>query len=340
MLTIDGRAGGGQVLRSALTLSVLRDRPVTIEHVRGHRDTPGLRPQHLAGIRALAQLTDAEVAGDEVGSREVSFEPRRSPRGEIDVDIGTAGSITLLFETVVALGPVLSSPISITATGGTDVKWSPTMDYLHFVKRQALADHGLEFDLEVERRGYYPVGGGRATITVYPGDPTELALTAVPSIEGVSVYSNASASLEDAAVASRQVAGAKEVLAEAGIPIRETETSYHEGPSTGTSVTVVGHVEGGYAGGDALGEPGRPAEEVGVDAAEFIRDWMTTDAAVDHHLADQLLLPLALAGGKLSVPAVTNHVETNIEVINAFELEMTLDESADRPPVLVSDPSR
>lgn len=330
MITIDGATGGGQILRSALSLSVIQQTPVTIEHVRGGRSRPGLRPQHLAGLDCLTELTSAEVEGATVGSEHVVFDPQHPPHGEVDIDISTAGSITLLFETIIPLGPVLEAPIAVTAAGGTDVKWSPTMDYLSFVKLPLLEAHGLETSLAIQQRGYYPEGGGRATLTVHPGEFDRFDLTEGASITSVSIHSHASESLADASVAQRQLDGATKALEAAGIEVSDATHAYHDVPSTGTSLTVVAE-DGCHAGGDALGERGKPAEEVGEEAVLDLQRGTTEGAAVDRYLADQLMLPLALGGGTITIPAVTDHVETNAEVIEAFDLDLLLDTSADAP---------
>lgn len=337
MRTIDGSLGGGQVLRTALTLSVLCDQPVTVEHIRGARENPGLRAQHTACIHLLADLTDAEVTGAEVGAQTISFTPQSPPSGHVDIDIGTAGSITLLFESVLPLGSVLDDQISVTATGGTDVRWSPTMDYLEHVKLPLLTDYGHRLDLEVAQRGYYPVGGGRATVTVHPATPTTIDLTEADSLEGASVFSRASEQLRQAEVAERQVAGVESVLDGASISIEHAEAAYHDVPSTGTSVTVVGHFAGGYGGGDAIGERGKPAETVGTEAAEALLACATEPGAVDRHLADQLMLPLALSGGRLTIPTVTDHVESNRAVLSSFDVEVSIEHHEDGSATLAVD---
>lgn len=336
MLTIDGSAGGGQVLRTALTLSVVQDRPVTIEHVRGGRDTPGLRPQHLAGIAVVAELTDATIEGDSVGAETVTFEPQRRPTGTVEIDIGTAGAITLLFEPVLSIGSVLDKPITVVATGGTDVKWSPTIDYLDNVRLPALAAHGWPADLEVNTRGYYPIGGGRVTLTVEPASPRPFSLTDAPDIEGAKVTSRASESLRTADVAERQADGAKMALEAADVTVIAEASTYHDVESTGTSITTVAEAPNGYLGGDAVGERGRPSEDVGEAAANELLEAIEAGTPVDHHLADQLLIPLAIAGGRIRVPAMTDHIETNLEVIEAFGYDIEADPSADGGVEIVS----
>lgn len=329
MITIDGTDGGGQVLRSALTLSVLEDQPVRITDIRGARDTPGLRPQHLAAVGVMERLTDAEVEGADEGAEEVTFAPGHRPRGDVEIDIGTAGSITLLFETVVCLGPVLDDPITVTATGGTDVKWSPTMDYLRLVKLPCLRAHGHRIDVTVNRHGFYPNGGGQASLRVAPAQPTPFDLRSRGGVEGVHLYSRATTDLEDRTVAKRQAESAAATLDDADVTHIETQTDYIDADSTGSSLLAVASVDGGFMGADALGERGVSAETVGHRVATGLKEELATGAPVDRHLADQLMLPLVLAGGDIQIPTVTEHVRSNAAVLGAFGFEVSVEETND-----------
>ncbi len=329
MITIDGTDGGGQVLRSALTLSVLQDQPVHITDIRGARDTPGLRPQHLAAVRVMEELTDADVEGASEGAEEVTFAPGHRPRGDIEIDIGTAGSITLLFETVLPIGPTVSAPITVTATGGTDVKWSPTMDYLRLVKLPCLRSHGHDIDVTVTRRGFYPNGGGQASLRVAPAQPTPFDLRTRGRVEGVHLYSRATSDLEDRAVATRQVESAAATLDDVDVTHIEVQPDCVDADCTGSSLLAVASVDGGYLGADALGERGVSAETVGHRVATGLKEELATGAPVDRHLADQLLLPLALAGGNIQIPTVTEHVRSNAAVLEAFGIELSVKETND-----------
>ncbi|WP_380674314.1 RNA 3'-terminal phosphate cyclase [Salinigranum sp. GCM10025319] len=167
-LDLDGSDGGGQLLRTALTLACLSERAFEMTGIRADRPTSGVRPQHLACVEAAATLTEATVEGDAVGSETLTFRPTRPPKGDTSVDVGTAGSVALVFDTVLPLAVGLDAPVSVTATGGTDVKWAPTFDYLRRVKLPLLARYGLAAAVDLHRRGFYPVGGGEATLHVAP----------------------------------------------------------------------------------------------------------------------------------------------------------------------------
>ncbi|WP_436345175.1 RNA 3'-terminal phosphate cyclase [Natronorubrum sp. FCH18a] len=360
---LDGANAGGQFVRTALTLSVLANEPVRIDNVRGDRSTPGLRHQHLAVLGTMAELCDADVSGAELGAETIEFDPAlestagatdwhgqgpgRLPGGEYDVDIGTAGSTTLLFDSLLPLATVLESQLSVTVTGGTDVPFSPPLDYSRHVKLPLLRRLGLTAASEVDRRGYLPDGGGRVTLHLAPSALGPIDLTDRGTLEGVRLYSTESASLADRDVAFRQAEGALERLAldEFGLEILERRETTVASPSPGTAIVLRLDHGTGVAGFAALGERGKPAERVGEDAADalnrFLEESGPRTAPVDPHLADQLLVYLALEGGRVRVPAVTEHVASSCELLAEFgatvDIARTDDERADTAePALVS----
>ncbi|WP_049889363.1 RNA 3'-terminal phosphate cyclase, partial [Natronolimnohabitans innermongolicus] len=357
-LELDGSNAGGQFVRTALTLSVLENQPIRIEGVRGDRSTPGLRHQHLAVLETLAAICDADVSGAELGSDTVSFDPALEetpeatgwrgrgrgslPGGEYDVDIGTAGSATLLFDALLPLATVLESELSVTVTGGTDVPFAPPLDYSRYVKLPLLRRYGLEADYEVERRGFVPDGGGRVTLTLAPSTLEPIELTERGPLEGVRIYSTESESLADRDVAHRQAEGALERLAleEAGIDLEERREVSAASPSPGSAIVIRVDHETGVAGFSALGERGKPAERVGEDAADAANRFLGVGSAtgsadergsqpqpspVDRHMADQFLVFLALAGGRVRVPAVTDHVASSRRLLETFGAAMALE---------------
>ncbi|MFC4406466.1 RNA 3'-terminal phosphate cyclase [Haloarchaeobius iranensis] len=330
MRTIDGGDGGGQVLRSALSLAAVRGEPVRVERVRGDRPDPGLKHQHLAGLQAIAAVCDATVEGDELGSETVVFDPGEPEPGEHTVEVGTAGAVTLVFETLLPLSAALDGPMSVTATGGTDVAWSPTLDYYERVRLPLARRAGLHAAVEPLRRGFYPEGGGEATLRVAPGEPRALSLTDRGALEGVRVLSVATDDLADADVDERQATAATAaVRAAVDAPVRERAVTSVDAPSTGSSVLVVLDYEQSVAGFTALGEPGRPAEDVGEAAAADALDFHDGPGVVDSHTGDQLVLPLAVGGGRVRLPAATDHVETNVAVAQGFGYDVSLGERED-----------
>lgn len=345
--TIDGSAGGGQILRSALALAGVAGEPVRVENVRGDRPNPGLKHQHRACVEAAAAVCDADVDGAELGSETVVFDPGEPAGGEVAVDVGTAGAVTLVFETVLPLSVALDEPLAVTATGGTDVAWSPTVDYYRRVRLPLARAAGWPATLDVDRRGFYPEGGGRATLTVEPGESTRVAVDERGDLAAARVHAVAGADLAaDADVHSRLAEAATEALGDAGVDVAAVETmAAEDAPSTGAAVLVELDYAESVAGFGALGEPGRPAEAVGEaaasDALAFHEatgtrarddgdgtppDAMPSSAtqsgatppAVDEYAADQLVLPLALGGGRVRPAAITDHVRTNCAVARTF----------------------
>ncbi|WP_423751045.1 RNA 3'-terminal phosphate cyclase [Salinirarus marinus] len=328
MLEIDGSAGGGQLLRTALTLSVLDDRPFRIEDVRAERPNPGLRSQHLACVRAAARLADADVDGDEVGADTLAFRPDGLAATDVGVDVGTAGSVTLVFDTLLPVAVALSRPVSVTVTGGTDVKGAPPLDYYRRVKLPLLARFGLDADVTCARRGFYPAGGGEATLSLAPASLSRFDLTTRGDFDGVTAHSVASEALEKREVADRQASRAVALLDDAGIETEST-VDYVSSDSPGSVLVLRATCGRTLAGFDALGERGRSSEEVAEGAVSALLSWRDGPGAVDSHLADQLLVPLALAGGRVRVPSVTPHVETNAAVIRAFGYDVAIETDGD-----------
>jgi RNA 3'-terminal phosphate cyclase (ATP) len=329
VLDIDGTDGGGQMLRTALSLAALSGEPFRMRSIRGARPTPGLRPQHLGAVEVAARACDATVAGATVGADTIEFTPGPVSGGTLTYHTGTAASVTLLFDTLLPLAAALDSPLDVTVTGGTDVKWSPPFDFFRDVKLPVLGRMGLEAEVTLHRRGFYPVGGGRATLRVSPSTPARTALTERGPLAGAVVHSIASTHLEGSEVADRQATAAADVLRAAGCPAVETRVSYSPADSPGSACVVAvdyGVVEVGFG---TLGERGKPAETVGREAAGAWSAFHAGAGVVDDHLADQLMVPLALGGGTLRAPRRTAHIETNAAVIRAFGYDLSVEEDAD-----------
>jgi len=346
MIEVDGSAGGGQVLRSALTLSMLTGESVAVADVRGDRPEPGLKAQHLTAVETAAAVCDADLndgdvsdadvsdgdsgSGVELGSETVVFEPGAPTGGSYRADIGTAGSVALLFDTLLPLAPVIDEPLALTATGGTDVKWSPPLDYYRSVKLPLLRSFGLAAAVDVERRGFYPRGGGEATLRLWPSEPRTLDLAEPGPVTRARVYSTATADLADADVAERQATAAVSGLDEAGIETTERRTTYVESASAGSVVVVRVDRERGVAGLDAYGERGKPAEDVAATALADLESVTAPGIAVNAHLADQLAVVLATVGGTVAVPRVTDHLESSLDLLAAFGFDVSADDRGDR----------
>jgi RNA 3'-terminal phosphate cyclase (ATP) len=318
MLTIDGSRGGGQLLRTALSLAVVTDTPFRIEDVRGERPTPGLRPQHLAAVELVADLCDADVEGAELGAESLTVVPGDDRETSLTVDVGTAGSVTLLFDAVLPIAAASDAPHEVTATGGTDVKWSPTVAYHRQVKLPLLATFGLDAGIDLARTGFYPAGGGEATLRTSPSALSPLELDARGALDRVEIYSKAAESLEERDVARRQADRARERLDDAGVPVEVCDVASVPTHSPGSSLLLCAVYEHTRAGFDALGERGRTSEAVADGAVDDFERFHAGDAPVDRHMGDQTIAFLALAGGRVRIPEVTAHVRTNLELVRAF----------------------
>jgi RNA 3'-terminal phosphate cyclase (ATP) len=317
MLHLDGSygEGGGQILRTSLSFSAMLGAPVRIERIRAGRPKPGLRPQHLTAVRALARITGAEVEGAELHSRELTFRPRSAKSGNYLFDVaektGSAGSVTLIAQALLA--PLLRSggPSTLVLRGGTHVPWSPTAHYLRQVFLPALARLGAQVTMTLERWGWYPRGGGEIRLTVNPcRQLTGIEWRTVPEPAGFRAISAASRLPEH--VARRQAARLKERLG----PELPVELIAAGGQDPGSLVSIWGPL----AGFDALGARGKPAEEVADEAAYACFTFRLRRGAVDPHLADQIVLYLAQARGPsvLVTSEITSHLLTNLWVIEQF----------------------
>ncbi|MFB6188419.1 MAG: RNA 3'-terminal phosphate cyclase, partial [Halapricum sp.] len=311
--------------------------------IRGSRPEPGLRPQHLAAVDLVAAYCDADVDGAELASETVTFDPGETRLRTLTVSIPTAGSVTLLLDTVLALATVADEPIIVTATGGTDVKWSPTVAYLRRVKLPLLARFGLDASLLLGRTGFYPAGGGEVTLRLRPSSLSRIDLPDRGALDRVEIYSKASTDLAERDVAERQADHARERLRAADIRATGIETTdptveYVETRSTGSTLLLRGVYERSLAGFDALGERGRTAEAVADRAVEAFTGFHDGAAAVEEHMADQLLLFLALAGGRVRIARVTEHVETTLSLLEAFGVDVTLDVHEDETATVSASP--
>ncbi|MCL9814093.1 RNA 3'-terminal phosphate cyclase [Natranaeroarchaeum aerophilus] len=337
MIDIDGSRGGGQIVRSSITLSILTDTPIRIEDVRGDRPNPGLKHQHCSAVELAAEIAAADVTGVELGATGIAFDPGRVSGGDYETMIGTAGSITLVFDTVLPLATVIDEPLSVTVGGGTDVKWSPPLDYYRRVKLPFLRRYGLQAAIDPARRGFYPAGGGRARLRTAPSTLAPIRATNRGERRHIRIYSVASEHLDDADVAPRQAKTVSEALpADASVAERVSTVAAADSP--GSATVIAAAYENGCAGFTAFGERGKPAEEVGSDAVAALREFERSDAAVGEHLADQLLLPMAIAGGSITIPQTTDHVKSSVELLERFGIECRVDDAGEATTVRIDDP--
>jgi RNA 3'-terminal phosphate cyclase (ATP) len=312
LLEVDGSfgEGGGQILRSAVAISAILGKGVVIRNIRKGRPKPGLSIQHIKSIELAGKLCDATIDGLVLGSTEVRFTPKAILGGVHKLDIGTAGSITLVLQSVLPIACFASSPVIFEITGGTDVKWSPPYDYFKSVTLPALRLFGLEMTSTLIRRGFFPRGDGKAIVTLEPSGIHGADICQPP--EGKIMGVSASSRLPHH-VTERQANAAKEYLIAKGLDVGDIGIDVREELSTGSSITLYR----GFLGASALGERGIPAEKVGQLAAKNLYEEIITGAAVDEHLADQLIIFMGLAKGnsKVLASSISSHTSTNICVV-------------------------
>jgi RNA 3'-phosphate cyclase len=319
-IVVDGSygEGGGQILRTAVSLSAITGRPIKVTKIRAGRPNPGLRPQHVGALKIMSSMCDAEVEGLSVGSDTIIFRPKKLICGKMRYDIGSAGAITLLLQVVVIVAAKAEQKCSFEILGGTDVKWSPTTEYFNRIYIPVLKELGIDVNLEVVRRGYYPKGGGLVKVEVEPAESIKpLTLLERPTAPANIISICSQTPLQ---VAERQLDTALNILSQRKIPVDEVRATAEPAWSAGTSITIycVDRSKGTYIGADAVGERGKPAEQVGREAAEkFLSEW-SAQGSVDSHLADMLVLPLSLAEGPstYTTTKLTQHLETNLYVVS------------------------
>jgi RNA 3'-terminal phosphate cyclase (GTP) len=290
-----------------------------MENIRAGRAKPGLKLQHVHALKSLLRLGGVSFTGASEGSSVVAFSPAPLKGADFRVDIGTAGSMTLLLQTLLPAVLLAEGASRVEVTGGTDVVWSPPMDYFRQVVLGVAGGRAETLRLEVVRRGFYPRGGGRIVLEGGGWKEGEPILRLEPGrLAGIRVSSFASRGLADRKVAERQAEAAVARLERHGVPV-ESEVSYGETLSPGSVVTCVARHEGGGAlGGSALGALGKRAEEVGREAADWLGAEIASGAPVDEHAADQFVVWLAMAGGALRASRISEHTRTNLWVTERF----------------------
>lgn len=321
IVPIDGShgEGGGQIIRTSLSLAAVTGRAVEIFNIRARRSKPGLQPQHLTAVRAAAALCDAELAGDAVGSVFLRFAPRSPTAPEnYEFDIGTAGATPLVLQTALTPLAHAAGASRVTVRGGTHVPHAPAAEYLEAVYLPALRLAGLDASFGYESAGFYPRGGGEVRLEVRPREgETPVRLEERGRLKSLRAYI-VTAELPEH-VAERGAAAVEKWAKSVG---RTVAVERRDKPSRGAGAAVVlaAECEGGWAGFTALGERGKPMERVAEEACEAFMLWWKSGAACDEHLADQLVLPMALLPGesRWTTPEVTDHLRTVLWLAEQF----------------------
>lgn len=321
MITIDGShgEGGGQLVRLSCALSALTGRPVRLIRVRARRAPPGLAPQHLAAVQAVAQMCNAETEGLALRAREFTFRPGPIQGGEYRFDVGTAGSITLVLQAVLPVALAAPAASTLYVIGGTDVKAAPPFDYFRYVYLPLLQRLGLDIRATLVRRGYYPRGGGEVEVRVQPGRPASLTLDAPGALQelaGIAHVANLPAHIVE-----RMQRTATQVLAEHGNASIELQTPGRaEAIGAGGAIVLWARLANTLLGGSEVAQHGIPAERIAEQAAYALHAELRAAITIDVHAADQLLVYLALAGrpGHFTARAYSSHAQTTAWLIEQF----------------------
>jgi len=321
VITLDGSQGegGGQIVRTAVTLSAITGQPVEITRVRAGREAPGLRPQHVTAIQAVGSLCDAQMRGVEIGSEALVFEPGSSVRaGEYEWGVGTAGSACLVAQAIILPLALAPGETQVKLYGGTHVPNSPSGHYLRDVYMPLLLRMGIDLELYMDSYGFMPEGGGMLAIYLKGGARPQsqrmVERGALERIFGTAVGCNLPSHIPQR-IASRAInlLATLEVAADVR-PLRA------RGISTGAGLFLAAEYTNGRGGFGVLGRKGMPSEVVAEKAVTALLAFHAGNASVDAHLADQIIAPLALAGGASAfvTPEITAHLLTNIGVVRAF----------------------
>ncbi len=328
MITIDGSKGegGGAVVRTAIALSALTGRPIRIINIRAGRSNPGLRAQHLNAIKAVAMLCTAKVRGLNLGSKEIEFSPDKIKHGKLNVDIGTAGSITLVLQSLMIPASFAEKDVKIEVRGGTDVRWSPPIDYLRFVTVPIMEKFGLNVKIDLLRRGYYPKGGGIVRVDIRPIERLKrINLVERGEIKCINGISHAHIGLKERKVAERQANSARKDLFKLDYDLK-IKKEYVDTLSYGSGITLWAETKNSVIGADSLGERGKRAEVVGQEAALGILEEIQSNDPIDKYMGDQIIPYLALASGRVKVSEITRHTTTNVDIANEFGFNLKIKE--------------
>ena len=318
MLTLDGSQGegGGQILRTALSLSLVTGTPFRITNIRAGRAKPGLMRQHVTAVAAAQTVGSADVQGGDVGSQELTFKPGAVTPGQYRFAIGTAGSTMLVLQTV--LPPLLtaSGPSVITLEGGTHNRQAPPFDFIERAFLPLVNRMGPGVTARLERHGFYPAGGGRVIVEITPApllSPLSLDLRGKTIARRAQVYVSRLTRL----IAEREIKVIEKTLGWTEDELHIVHVSESDCPGNAVTLEMASeHITEVFS---AIGEVGKSAEAVAAEAVRQAHAYVGAEVAVGPYLADQILLPLAMAGGgEISTLPLTLHATTNVDTIQRF----------------------
>ncbi|MFB1006510.1 MAG: RNA 3'-terminal phosphate cyclase [Nitrosopumilus sp.] len=297
--------GGGQIIRSAITLSCITKQPIHLENIRKNRKDEGLKPQHLTAIQILQKISNADVIGAKIGSTELKFIPGNVENLELIEDVKTAGSISLILQVLIPVVSISQKKLSLIIKGGTDVLWSPSMDYTQHVVKEAYSRMGIEFSVEIIKRGYYPKGNGEVKLEVYPSKIKSLTLS---KRETNNLKLKCTFSKISIDVIKEKIEMIKEKISKANFNV-EIEIKEEEAIDSGASLLIYSIDKNSIIGIDGLFD--NKKQNFDLDFEKF-----NNSLGVDESLADMLVVPASLGINKtvFQVKEITEHLETNLFV--------------------------
>jgi RNA 3'-terminal phosphate cyclase (ATP) len=326
MITIDGSygEGGGQILRTSLALSLVTGKPFSIHNIRAGRKKPGLMRQHLTAVNAAAEIGNAVIKGNSIGSQAFTFDPETIKSGNFHFAIGSAGSCTLVFQTVLPALMISGGPSEIVLEGGTHNPFAPPYDFLEKAFLPVINRMGPRVDAVLEKPGFYPAGGGRFKVSIKPADLNKVDLLERGSI--IKKTAVAAVANLPAKIADRELKVIREKLEWNRELLKVVEVENSQGP--GNILTVEIESENIIEVFTGFGERGVSAEKVANRTVKSVREYLVHDVPVGRHLADQLLIPMAMAGGgKFRTLSPSKHTTTNVEIIKRFlDVEIDINE--------------
>lgn len=307
-LKIDGGfgEGGGQIVRTAITLSCITKIPIIIENIRKNRKTPGLKRQHLTAIKILQKMCNATIEGGIIGSTCLKFVPGLVKDISIEEDVGTAGSISLILQVIIPVSAICQKKLELVIKGGTDVLWSPTMDYTQHVLREAYTRQGINFSIKLIKRGYYPKGRGEIKLKVFPSKIKPISLINRKT-KNVKLFCSFSKLQEE--IISKKIEKIKSKLIKKNFVV-ESVIIKEDADDSGSSLLIASIDENSIIGIDCIYD--KKTDKFNLDLSRIIKN----NLGADENLADMLVLPASLADGMtiFRVPKISKHLETNLFV--------------------------
>ena len=297
--------GGGQIIRSAITLSCITKQPIHLENIRKNRKDSGLKPQHLTAITLLQKIANAKVIGAETGSTELKFIPGNIENLDLNADVGTAGSIPLILQVLIPVVSISQKKLDLKIKGGTDVLWSPTIDYTQYVLREAYTRMGINFSFEVSKHGYYPKGNGEINLHINPSVIKSILFSKRKTNKVKLICSFSKLAKEDI---ENKIEKIVEKLIAANFVV-DIEIKSEEALDSGASLLIYSIDDNSIIGIDGLYD--KKTHSFDLEIEKFIKSY-----SIDDNLADMIVVPASLVDGKtiFRVREITKHLETNLFV--------------------------